>query len=910
MINNLNDLIKCSETFSMPDSSIVAIEKGRLEFISKFPYATIQSLSLDDYCLGTTENSFCYWLEFKDILFGIGGGNASKFGIYKSKDGNYYEGYGPKKISLQANLLEKKFSLIKGDIIQGLQFVEQNEIEKIAAIHSPVWNMVLLKIYCIYYPEKFLTIGDPDVIIECAKNIDVTNVDLKSENSILINYLCRKKLNETKAFSTWGYEKIGTLIWETFKETAKRDYYIIGSKYGENADKDMFPGMLSRSVVSTGFASSIDLSELYNENHSVIKEFLQSHNEESNSVNALKHFLTLKPGDLIAVKADGSPKGSEGYLSIIGIAEVIEKNGKVYEYDPKGLGHIINVKYINAPIYKELPLGGYGRTIHKLSNSEHIKLIFKTENNMSYFEELKKFLIQAETNELKTSQFQKSYSGLEVKVSFGQGNQSRVPWIAFLNGIDNVQQGIYPVYLFYKEKKILILAYGVSETHPPDRKWNIAGEISIEQYFADNGFGKPERYGSSYVFKSYNINNALIEDEINRDLNTLIEVYKDTKIVSKQNLIPTAEFQYLNFNRNASNSGLFFNNKTGLRFTASLLTKPFVILTGLSGSGKTKLAQAFAMWICENENQYCIVPVGADWTNREPLLGFPNALKEGEYVKPDNKVLDLIINANENQDKPYFLILDEMNLSHVERYFADFLSVMESKNKISLHTGVDDWNGIPVEIGFPPNLFIIGTVNIDETTYMFSPKVLDRANVIEFRVTADEMSSYLSSNSIINLNKLEGLGANMAHSFVEIAKDISLETNNVTELNAALMSFFSELKKTQAEFGYRSASEILRFAAVINKIESAWSISEIIDAAIMQKLLPKVHGSRRKLEPVLRTLGMLCLHDEQKFDELLKNRFEIDFLDIAKIKYPFSFEKILRMHDNLISNGFTSYAEA
>ena len=65
-------------------------EKGRLEFISKFPLNSIQNLIVNDYCLGTTENSFCYWLEFKNILFGIGGGNASKFGIYKSKNGNYW----------------------------------------------------------------------------------------------------------------------------------------------------------------------------------------------------------------------------------------------------------------------------------------------------------------------------------------------------------------------------------------------------------------------------------------------------------------------------------------------------------------------------------------------------------------------------------------------------------------------------------------------------------------------------------------------------------------------------------------------------------------------------------------------------------------------------------------------------
>jgi 5-methylcytosine-specific restriction protein B len=367
---------------------------------------------------------------------------------------------------------------------------------------------------------------------------------------------------------------------------------------------------------------------------------------------------------------------------------------------------------------------------------------------------------------------------------------------------------------------------------------------------------------------------------------------------------------YKTFHQKSKESGLTFTEKNLCRFISSLLTKPFVILTGLSGSGKTKLAQAFAMWICESKVQYCIVPVGADWTNREPLLGFPNALIDNDYKKDEYGVLKLIIDANDNPDKPYFLILDEMNLSHVERYFADFLSVMESKSKISLHSGNEDWNSVPPEIGFPKNLFIIGTVNIDETTYMFSPKVLDRANVIEFRVTIDEMENYLQSNSFMNLDKLEGLGAAMAGNFVEIANDDTLEASDTEELNKSLMNFFSELKKTGAEFGYRSASEILRFAGVVNKIEPTWSMAVIIDTVIMQKLLPKVHGSRRKLEPVLKTLGQLCLEDGQKFDDLLITKTEIDFKYLSKIKYPVSLEKILRMYDNLISNGFTSYAEA
>jgi 5-methylcytosine-specific restriction protein B len=426
-------------------------------------------------------------------------------------------------------------------------------------------------------------------------------------------------------------------------------------------------------------------------------------------------------------------------------------------------------------------------------------------------------------------------------------------------------------------------------------------------------FDKNGKINEGYLYEFSNDAGRLIREVYGKNFgNEYIDDFFDSIKIPIPHKINNLELNIDAFYQDSNNSGLLLRRELLIRFVSSLLTKPFVILTGLSGSGKTKLAQAFSMWICENNNQYCIVPVGADWTNREPLLGFPNALQDKEYVKPDNRVLDLIIDANNNPDKPYFLILDEMNLSHVERYFADFLSVMESKSKISLHSGKENWNGVPAEIGFPKNLFTIGTVNIDETTYMFSPKVLDRANVIEFRVTAEEMGSYLKNNFTIDLANLESHGANMAGNFVQIAKDNSLVAKETEELNITLMSFFSELKKTGAEFGYRSASEILRFAAVVNKIESTWSMSDIIDAAIMQKLLPKVHGSRRKLAPVLETLGTLCLHNKIKEGEKIENylypKTEKDISEL--IKYPLSFEKISRMYKNLLDNGFTSYAEA
>lgn len=506
-------------------------------------------------------------------------------------------------------------------------------------------------------------------------------------------------------------------------------------------------------------------------------------------------------------------------------------------------------------------------------------------------------------------------------------------------------------------------------------------------------------------------------------------------VVPKRTLsISREKFQHQKFQQSCNTANLHVSESLAIRFISSLLTKPFVILTGLSGSGKTKLALAFAKWltndtkkvinkifskgdevksnrvsyvvtdvdkiaitftqsesgtkvtlpyglinewietikenefsqeisprtiretvekttkyssqlnsfethlkaaafhlISKNENieegfsikQVCIIPVGADWTNREPLLGYPNALEPGKYVPPENGALKLIIDAINNPDVPYFLILDEMNLSHVERYFADFLSAMESSQEIPLHSGASDYDcetiKIPSKIILPKNLFIIGTVNIDETTYMFSPKVLDRTSVIEFRVTGDEMQAYLTGNIGLNMDALKRAGENMADNFVEIALNKNLGVKEAEKLSETLMTFFKELKRTGTEFGYRTASEILRFAAVVNLIEPDWTINEIMDAAIMQKLLPKLHGSRSKLNTPLTTLAKFCVtngtEDYKIKDDEFRNTYFIENDKIAadkaaKIIYPLSFEKLARMHKNVIENGFTSYAEA
>lgn len=363
-------------------------------------------------------------------------------------------------------------------------------------------------------------------------------------------------------------------------------------------------------------------------------------------------------------------------------------------------------------------------------------------------------------------------------------------------------------------------------------------------------------------------------------------------------------------------TGLIYTQALIKRFAFSLLTKPFVILSGLAGSGKTQLALTFAKALVENsETQLCTVSVGADWTNREPLLGFPNALQPSQYVRPESRVLDLLIEANkpENSDKPYFLILDEMNMSYVERYFADFLSAMESKEAIPLWNGCpepenedDDWDDTPKKIKLPSNLFIIGTINVDETTYMFSPKVLDRANVIEFKISADEMSSFLENMKDVNPDNIISKAANMAASFVEIASKNDLEKDALAV--ETLKKFFGELKNVNAEFGYRSATEIFRFICQAkNNDDTAIKITddEILDAAIVQKLLPKLHGSRKKLDPVLKQLWKLCFKKTDSESEL-----GISSDKLPKAVFKESADKIWRMYESASANGFTSFAEA
>ena len=142
----------------------------------------------------------------------------------------------------------------------------------------------------------------------------------------------------------------------------------------------------------------------------------------------------------------------------------------------------------------------------------------------------------------------------------------------------------------------------------------------------------------------------------------------------------------------------------------------------------------------------------------------------------------------------------------------------------------------------------------------------------------------------------------MAEDFVNKTKNKGMAV--IDEDKDILMNFFTELKKVNAEFGYRSVNEIARYIGFAGK---ELGDNGAIDTAILQKLLPKLHGSRKKLVPVLTTMWRFCLNDDMTVnidDELTGSDFKRSFL------YPESAEKIQRMYKAVIDNGFTSYAEA
>ncbi|MFN8100212.1 MAG: hypothetical protein U0Q20_01180 [Mycobacterium sp.] len=351
-------------------------------------------------------------------------------------------------------------------------------------------------------------------------------------------------------------------------------------------------------------------------------------------------------------------------------------------------------------------------------------------------------------------------------------------------------------------------------------------------------------------------------------------------------------------------SGLRFPEGSNLvrSFVSSLLAKPFVILTGLAGSGKTQLAMRLGEWFGTDEHgrhRHVVVPVRPDWTGPESIFGYEDALRTSASGAPVwfvPEAFEFVLRAANDPEHPYLLILDEMNLAYVERYFSDFLSGVESRRPVLPDLVFDQpsrqWVLRDVEaqrLPLPRNLFVVGTVNVDESTYMFSPKVLDRAFTFEFRVTSDELDAELRRPTAASAGQDQRVRA-----FASLAERDDWQQAHPHPARDEIVSTLREahaiLAGANQEFGHRTLYETLRFCAFFAATGDI-DTDTALDLAIMQKVLPKVHGSRRRIEPVLTALDTLAVGAG------------------PAPRLPSTHQKIVRMIESLRANQFVSFAE-
>jgi len=371
--------------------------------------------------------------------------------------------------------------------------------------------------------------------------------------------------------------------------------------------------------------------------------------------------------------------------------------------------------------------------------------------------------------------------------------------------------------------------------------------------------------------------------------------------------------------------GYFFSREILTRYFLSLKTKPFVILTGISGTGKTKIAQVFAEYMCQDEKtpeeriqRYAFVPVRPDWMDNKGLLGYYNLLDQKYHATP---VLRLLLNAEEHPEKPYFIILDEMNLAKVEQYFSDFLSIMESRTAgspqgepLELHAASDaetpDGLSIPKRVHIPSNVYFTGTVNVDESTYMFSPKVLDRANVIEFNdldLESYEKGIVKSDSFVLKKQDVRRKLLLAEGETPYCSKADFMKTLKTTPTARDYLSEISEIfHPYNLHFGYRVVNEISRYILSTHEMVQNFNLEQAMDIQVLQKILPKFHGTQAKLEEPLLKLLAFCGGVEGIADE--------SYLDKAaafdeEAPFPRSAKKLARMIRNLKLQGYTSFIE-
>lgn len=542
-------------------------------------------------------------------------------------------------------------------------------------------------------------------------------------------------------------------------------------------------------------------------------------------------------------------------------------------------------------------------------------------------------------------------SPYSVVGSYGKGRWTDVPWIAVFDSriTTSARKGVYIVYLLNKDTKTLYLTLnqGATNAAQSDRideetksltftsialsqseKMTERLQKSAEKIRAIIGdtvrtygyidSGSPGYDAGTIYYKEYTLNSIPDDSGLISDLRDFLALYANyyRKISGGEEALSVKDTinQIKNY---IASKGFSYEDGMIENFYLSLKSKPFVILAGTSGTGKTRLVKLFAEAVgATTENgRYKMVPVRPDWSDSSDLFGHVDL--NGKFVP--GVIIDFVKQAEIDREHPYFLCLDEMNLARVEYYLSDILSVIETRDLGGgrIHSDplvTDTYYGPDTAatkrygtILFPESLYIVGTVNMDETTFPFSRKVLDRANTIEFSYV-DLIPDFEAFSAEVP----QALSLRNAFLKTEylLLSQCAEESEAVTDYCLELQKINGILQKANTHVGYRVRDEIV-FYLLNNKRSNLLPEDQAMDNELMQKVLPRAQGSGVSVKTMLCELFKVCAGDYDGYQvrsDHVSDKMRKALRDAGrKIKYRHSAEKIELMIRRFEEDGFTSY---
>jgi len=529
--------------------------------------------------------------------------------------------------------------------------------------------------------------------------------------------------------------------------------------------------------------------------------------------------------------------------------------------------------------------------------------------------------------------------GLSARGSSGAGGWTKYPWIAIYN--DNItttiQRGVYIVYLFSQDMSRVYLTLNQGCTNlkkelgtKAARKAMVSTREMIRNILNNSRFntdndlimGNVDYEIGSIYYKEYLKDNFPREAEFVEDLQEMIRIYNDyyniifteeNKVATETKILDSGEGSMKDvigkIDKIIRAKGYIFSYEELSNFYLSLKTKPFLILAGISGTGKSKLVKLFAEAVgaTSSNGQYNVISVKPDWNDSTELFGYKNI--NDRFVPGQLTRIIKKASEPENINKPYFICLDEMNLARVEYYLSEYLSIIESRyfdqNKGLLTDRIFPNGYLPRENSYadlriPENLYIIGTVNMDDTTFAFSRKVLDRVNTIEF---SDVRLDLLDFDTEDNIDKLSLDNSWFKTRFLSIKDAINAERKYVTRINDEIIEINNIMAIGNKHFGYRVRDEIV-FYMLENKINGLLEEHIAFDYQIMQKILPTITGSERVIKEILIDLYNYCNPSSQIVEEIDYIKHGEEGLETAL--YINSANKILMMLRGY-EDGFASF---